>query len=186
MRSRVLIVAIVSLTVAASPASAADTCWRPPVAGVVVDPFREPTCPWCPGNRGLEYSTATAAPVVAVETGRVTFAGSIAGVTYVVVRHRDGRRVTYGGLTERRHAEGDLVLRGQLVGATGPTFHFGVRLGDRYVDPAPLIGKWVGRARLVPTDGSASPPAPAPVLRCSSATPVPTSVRGGAFLASRR
>ena len=40
-----------------SPATAADAapCWFPPVTGTVTDPYREPPCPWCAGNRGLDY-----------------------------------------------------------------------------------------------------------------------------------
>ena len=39
-----------------SPRRRAPSCLlAPPVAAPVVDPFREPPCAWCPGNRGIEY-----------------------------------------------------------------------------------------------------------------------------------
>jgi murein DD-endopeptidase MepM/ murein hydrolase activator NlpD len=165
----VLVANLVALALLSTEVHAA--CWVPPVVAPVADPFRPPACPWCPGNRGIEYRTRAGQLVRAVETGRVTYAGSVAGIIYVVVAHRDGRRVTYGGLAGRRHARGEVVLRGQVVGTTTDTFHFGVRAGERYADPAPWIGRYVGRPRLVPTDGSAAAPAPPPRLRCrASAT----------------
>jgi murein DD-endopeptidase MepM/ murein hydrolase activator NlpD len=105
--------------------------------------------------------------VRAVATGRVSFAGSVAGTVYVVVRHRDGRRATYANVVSASFAAGDLVVRGQTVGRAAGRFHFGVRVGERYVDPAPMLGRWVHRARLVPSDGGRGNAPPAPRLRCS-------------------
>ena len=166
--------------VAAVPSHAAvAACWSPPVAAPVSDPYREPACRWCPGNRGIEYDTRPGQSVVAVETGRVTFAGQVAGTTYVVIEHRDGRRVTYGRLRAHAHDRGDLVRRGQVVGTAGESFHFGVRVGERYIDPDASIGRLVGRPRLVPADGSPAP-ATAPVLRCEgTANASTTGANGG-------
>lgn len=146
----------------------AATCWAPPVAAPVTDPFRLPPCRWCAGNRGIEYATTPGEPVRAVESGRVSFAGTVAGSRYVVVEHRDGRRATYGRLLVGHTDAGELVLRGQIVGRAGATFHFGLRDGDRYVDPGPSIGELVGRPRLVPADGGPAAPPPAPRLRCAA------------------
>lgn len=180
---RTIVVVAVVLVLAWLPAgSAVASCWSPPVTAPVSDPFREPPCRWCAGNRGLEYATRRGQVVTAVGTGRVTFAGSVAGVTHVVVQHRDGRRITYGRLLRRHHDEGDLVLRGQVVGVADEAFHLGVREGDRYVDPEPLLGRWTGRPRLIPVDGAAATPAPPPVLRCG----VPASVAHGAIGATPR
>ena len=143
-------------------------CWTPPVTARVTDPFREPGCAWCAGNRGIEYGTVAGERVSAVATGRVTYAGTIAGRTYVVVRVADGRRVTYGNLASESFDVGDLVIRGQLVGRAAGRFHLGVRVGDRYVDPAPMIGRLVHRPRLVPEDGSPANPGRPPRLRCGS------------------
>lgn len=170
VRNATVIGIVVALVLAWVPGGEAlASCWPPPVTAPVSDPFREPSCRWCPGNRGLEFATRRGQVVTAVGTGRVTFAGAVAGVTHVVVEHRDGRRVTYARLVRRSHDEGDLVLRGQVVGFADEAFHLGVREGDRYVDPAPLIGRWVGRPRLIPVDAVAAPPAPPPVLRCGVA-----------------
>lgn len=159
--------AIVVSTLVADPALAAP-CWRPPVDAPVVDPFREPACRWCPGNRGIEYGTRPGAPVRAVAAGTVDFAGVVAGTGYVVIRHGDGRRATYGGLADRRVSRGDVVVAGTVVGKAAGPVHFGLRDGEVYVDPAPLLGRLVGRPRLVPVDGRRANLAPPPRLRCST------------------
>ena len=181
------VVAVATCLVAAlvpAAALAADPSWPPPVVAPVVDPFREPACPWCPGNRGIEYGTAPGVVVRAVAAGTVTYAGVVAGVRYVVVEHAGALRATYGNLATALVGAGDRVVRGSPVGTTAGPFHFGVRRGERYVDPEPLIGVWRGVVRLVPADGSAAPPAPPPQLVCGAAgapgatTPGTTRSRG--------
>jgi murein DD-endopeptidase MepM/ murein hydrolase activator NlpD len=171
----VLVVMSTSVPIGVADAGA---CWPPPVDAPITDLFRPPTCTWCPGNRGIEYGTSRGAPVRAVATGRVSYAGSIAGTVYVVIRHGDGRRVTYGNLLGESFDVGDLVVRGQIIGRAGGRLHLGVRDGERYVDPARFIGRLVSRARLVPVDGSRPNPAPPPRLSCAagagSANPVVT------------
>jgi murein DD-endopeptidase MepM/ murein hydrolase activator NlpD len=162
----------VMMTLSALPLSlvagtvAADACWLPPVDAPVVDPFRPPSCAWCAGNRGLEYGTSGGTIVRAVAAGEVTFSGTVAGVRYVVVRHADGRRATYGGLATSPVHTGDVVAARSVVGTTDGHLHFGLREGDLYLDPAPLLGRLVGRPRLVPVDGTAARAGPPPRLRC--------------------
>ena len=150
----------------------ASTCWRPPVSAPVSDPFREPLCRWCPGNRGIEYAASAGDRITAVAAGEVTFSGTVAGRTYVVVRHPDGKRATYGNLADRLYAQGDVIATGALVGHAAGAFHFGLRDGAHYVDPAPFIGRLAGVVRLVPADGSAAAPAGPPRLVCSAAASV--------------
>jgi len=164
---RALTVVVVISAIAPAQVARARPCWEPPVDAAITDPFREPSCPWCPGNRGIEYGTRSGERVRAVATGRVSFAGNVAGTVYVVVRHGDGRRVTYANVASSSFSAGDLVVRGQTVGRTAGRFHLGVRVGERYVDPAPLLGSWVHRARLVPNDGGRGNAPSAPRLRCS-------------------
>jgi len=142
------------------------SCLLPPVIAPISDPFREPACQWCPGNRGLEYAVPAGTPVRAAAAGTVTFSGPVAGTFYVVVQHADGMRATYGQLTGSHLAAGDVVVAGAIVGTSAGGLHFGLRVGDRYVDPALFIGRVVERVRLVPTDGSAPRPAPPPRLEC--------------------
>jgi murein DD-endopeptidase MepM/ murein hydrolase activator NlpD len=143
-----------------------SSCLLPPVTAPIADPFREPACPWCPGNRGLTYDIPAGTPVRAAAAGTVTFAGPVAGTFYVVVEHGDGLRATYGELAGSHLAPGDAVVTGATVGLSAGGLHFGVRRGDRYIDPAPSLGRLVERARLVPTDGTPARPAPPPRLQC--------------------
>jgi murein DD-endopeptidase MepM/ murein hydrolase activator NlpD len=146
------------------------SCLLPPVTAPVADPFREPACQWCPGNRGIEYAAPAGTPVRAAAAGTVTFSGSVAGTFYVVVRHADGIRATYGELSGSHLAAGDVVVAGAILGTSAGGLHFGLRVGERYVDPALFLGRIVERVRLVPTDGSAPRPAPPPRLECPATT----------------
>src|SRR5262245_7933401 len=155
------------------------SCLVPPVIAPVADPFREPACQWCPGNRGIEYAVPAGTPIRAAAAGTVTFSGPVAGTVYVVVRHADGIRATYGQLSGSHLAAGDVVVAGAIVGPSAGGLHFGLRVGERYVDPALFLGRIVERVRLVPTDGSAPRPAPPPRLEC------PATMGGTASLAVR-
>jgi len=165
---RVGVVAVILAAGVITPNAAAAQCWLPPVNGIVVDPFRQPPCRWCPGNRGIEYRVGSGATVRAVAAGEVVYSGSVAGVGYVVVRHRDGRRATYGRLEERLVRRGDAVISRSVVGRAIGTFHFGLRDGDRYLDPAPFLGELVGLTRLVPVDRSSPRPAGKARVVCGS------------------
>jgi murein DD-endopeptidase MepM/ murein hydrolase activator NlpD len=145
------------------------SCLLPPVVAPVADPFREPACQWCPGNRGIEYTVSAGTLVRAAAAGVVTFSGPVAGTFYVVVQHADGVRATYGQLAGSHLGAGDVVVAGAIVGSSGDGLHFGLRVGDRYLDPALFIGRLVERVRLVPTDGSAPRSAPPPRLECPAA-----------------
>ncbi len=171
VRRTVAVIAPLVLAGAAllAPATVGADCWRPPVDGVVVDPFREPPCRWCAGNRGLEWVAADGAAVRAAAAGVVSFAGTVAGTSYVVVRLANGWLVTYGRLATRQVGAGDPVVTGGVLGTTGGRLFFGLRVEGRYVDPAPYLGELVGRPRLVPVDGRAARPAPPPRLACATA-----------------
>ncbi|TFH19960.1 MAG: M23 family metallopeptidase [Acidimicrobiales bacterium] len=148
----------------------AAPCWSPPVAGVVVDPFRAPACTWCAGNRGIEYRVESRSVVSAAGTGTVAFVGEVAGIRYVVVELPGGWRHTYGRLASAAVEVGDVVVAGTEIARTTTEFLFGLRIGDEYADPAPHIGRVVGRARLIPIDGSAARPAPPARVRCRVAS----------------
>jgi murein DD-endopeptidase MepM/ murein hydrolase activator NlpD len=145
---------------------AAEPCWIAPVIGTVSDPFREPACPWCPGNRGIEYEVANDSVVRAVAAGTVTYSGQIAGERYLVVELASGWRLTYGRIASTTLSSGDAVVTGSVVARTSTVFFFGLRVGDEYRDPAPYLGVEVGRRRLIPTDGRAPRPAPPTAVRC--------------------
>ena len=144
------------------------SCYQPPITAPVIDPFRAPACSYCPGNRGLEYQPAAGSQVIAAAAGTVAFSGVVAGVRYLVVAQVDGRTATYGRLAAALPPVGAGVEPGQIVGRTTNRFFFGLRQGDRYVDPAPFIGVLRYRPRLIPNDGSAPRRPPPPTLRCAA------------------
>lgn len=160
-----LVAALASVT---APAVLPGACLRPPVLAPVVDPFRDP-CQYCPGNRGLTYAVAAGTAVRAMAAGRVTFSGVVAGNRYVVVEHADGLRATYGDLARTGLSEGDAVGAGAVVGHSSERLHVGLRRGETYLDPAPLIGRLEVRPSLVPTDGTRRRLPPPPRLVCGAA-----------------
>ena len=145
-----------------------STCYQQPVHAPVVDPFRAPACAFCSGNRGLEYQPNAGSPVFAAAAGVVTFSGVVAGVRYLVVVQTDGRSATYGRLAVARVTLGATVRSGEAIATTTERFYFGLRQGDRYVDPSPFLGVARYRPRLVPVDGSAPRPPPPPTMRCAA------------------
>lgn len=143
-------------------------CWPPPLDAPVIDPFRLPACTWCPGNRGIEYGPTPGQSVRAVEPGTVTFVGTVASTRYVVIEHRDGLRATYGRMASSSVRRGEEVDAGDMLGTTSDRFYFGLRDGDRPVDPTPRLGERIFPTRLVPIDGSAPRAAGRGRLRCGT------------------
>ncbi|MBS1836293.1 MAG: M23 family metallopeptidase [Actinobacteria bacterium] len=123
----------------ADPGRAGALRYRPPVDAPVIDPFRAPTSPYGPGNRGIEYATAADTPARSIGEGTVTFAGRVAGRGVVTVAHPDGLRSSLTGLGTVVVAVGDLVEGGTVLGLTTTVVHLGVRRGDEYLDPATLF-----------------------------------------------
>lgn len=163
---RLIVGVLLTVIVSTARTAQAAPCWFPPVAGTITDPYREPPCTWCAGNRGLDYRVGDDAVVRAAASGRVVFVGTVVDVRYVVVRLAGGWRHTYGQLTATPLRTGQVVVAHSVVGRASGTFFFGLRIGHDYADPAPFIGALRGRPRLVPVDGTAARPAPPALPRC--------------------
>lgn len=142
---------VLAAPVAADP-SPGTVAYRPPVPGPVIDPYRPPTTPYGPGNRGIDYATRPGETVGAAADGEVTFAGAVGGALHVVVLHADGIRTSLSFLAAVLVRRGQSVTAGQAVGLAGASLHFGARRGEAYLDPASLLGGATtgGRAFLVP------------------------------------
>ncbi len=153
--ARVVAVAVLAVLVAlASPAPAvasappAPTTWTMPVDGSVDRPFVEPAGPYGAGHRGVDVAAAPGSRVRAAGPGVVTFAGPVAGTLHVVVLHDGGLRTSYSFLADVSVRAGASVARGDVVGTSGGAdagdhaagvVHFGLRRGDRYLDPMLLF-----------------------------------------------
>lgn len=148
----------------------APPCLVAPVTGPVVEEFVAPACPFCAGHRGIEYATAPGDEVASASSGTVAFAGTVAGVRWVVVDDLPGRKVSYGSLRTFRVVAGQRIEAGETLGTAGERLYLGVRQGEEPVDPTPLLAstRSFSRARLVPTDGSPGRPAPALGTTCAT------------------
>ena len=148
--TRVVLVATVAFvagSVVDGPVAAQAAEWIPPVDGVVVRTFVAPIAEYAAGHRGVDFAAAAGTPVRASNDGTVSFAGDVAGALHVVVAHEGGIRTSYSFLSSADVRAGQPVHRGQILGRAGGTgdghgasvLHFGVRIGDRYVDPMLLF-----------------------------------------------
>lgn len=132
----------------APPPTAAQPPAVAPVGGRVRRPFAAPATPYGPGHRGVDLGAAPGEVVRAALPGTVTFAGEVAGRSWVTIAHGDGLRTTYGGLRPAVTAGLRVGLGDPLGRATGGTLDWGARRDRTYVDPLGLLG--TGRVRLVP------------------------------------
>ncbi len=131
------------------PAGSEGCRWRWPADAPIVDPFRPPSHPYGPGNRGVELGATPGQSVVAVADGTVTFAGPVAGGRWIVVEHPNGLRSTLGPLESVAVVVGQRVDAGAVLGRSGSGLHLTARSGDRYLDPQPLLEGRCGHPRLV-------------------------------------
>jgi murein DD-endopeptidase MepM/ murein hydrolase activator NlpD len=145
-----LLVLFVSLgcLLAVAPAPAAGfPIWLRPVPGRVARPFQAPVTRYGAGHLGVDLAAAPGAPVRAAGAGTVAFAGLVAGSRHVVVRHAGGLRTSYSFLASITVRVSEVVGRGVVLGTTGGrgehhegrVLHFGLRVGDTYVDPMQLF-----------------------------------------------
>jgi len=138
------------------------------VPGPVVRPFIPPRTRYGPGHLGADLAAIPGSPVRAAGEGTVEFAGSVAGVRYVVVRHAGGVRTSYGFLRSVAVRRGQVVGQGAVVGTAGGTgenhdgrvVYIGLRMGGTYVDPMQLFAPvdLSERVRLAPVVADASGP----------------------------
>jgi murein DD-endopeptidase MepM/ murein hydrolase activator NlpD len=122
----------------------------------ISDPFRQPSCDRCAGNRGIEYLMQPGTPIIAGASGVVSFSGVVANKKYLVIKTAAGRRLTYGSILTSDLRIGNSVVVGQIIGTTSNMLYFGLRestaLGYIYVDPAKYLNQnnqFLSRALLV-------------------------------------
>ncbi|GAA1204117.1 M23 family metallopeptidase [Prauserella alba] len=126
----------------------------------VVRPFDPPDSEYGPGHRGVDLAAEPGQPVSAAAAGRVVYAGDLAGRGVVSIEHRGGLRTTYEPLSVRV-AEGDRVEAGRRIGTVArghdgcrraACLHWGLRRGERYLDPLTVVPV-AGPLRLKPWPG---------------------------------
>ena len=141
------LVFLMGTVVSASPAHASPRgVWpiRPPV---LVAGFAPPAIRWQAGHRGIDLAATSGEPVSAAADGVVSFAAVLAGRGVVVVDH-GALRTTYEPVRASVRV-GTYVRAGQVIGVIdtgsghcgdGHCLHWGLRRGDRYLDPRILLG----------------------------------------------
>ncbi len=127
---------------------------------LVLTAFTPPANRYGAGHRGVDLAGALGSAVVAAGSGRVVFAGNLAGRGVVSIEHAGGLRTTYEPVTATV-STGATVTAGQQIGLLEPghagcapasCLHWGARLPDRvYLDPMSLLAPW--RVRLLPWGG---------------------------------
>lgn len=140
-RLRILVVvllAVVLVSVGPAPDAAAFGSVRP-VPGPVVRGFDPPEQRWNAGHRGVDLAAAVGSPVRAAADGRVSVAQVIAGRGVVTIVHGD-LRTTYEPVRAsvrvgQRVRAGDVVGTLQAGHCAAGCLHFGLKLGERYLDP---------------------------------------------------
>ncbi|MEX1043935.1 MAG: M23 family metallopeptidase [Acidimicrobiia bacterium] len=120
--------------------------------GPVTQPFA-PDGPYA-GHWGVDVAVDHGAIVESPLAGVVSFAGSVAGVRTVTVRHGTFR-VSLSYLSSIDAVPGQAVRRGDPVGRAGaphgiPGIHIGVRRGGVYIDPVAVSCRSGGTLRLLP------------------------------------
>jgi len=95
-------------------------------------------------HRAIDVASPMGSPVVASDTGTVTFAGwNNYGYGYlIVVNHGNGYETFYAHLNSVNVVPGQIVYQGNVIGATGnsgnssgPHIHFEVRINANQDDP---------------------------------------------------
>ncbi len=102
---------------------------------------------------GVDVAAPPGAPVRAAAAGTVSLAHGdlyFSGKT-VIIDHGLGVSTLYIHMQDLRVATGDRVAQGQVIGtigstgrSTGPHLHWGLNLGQEYLDPATVVGPMPG------------------------------------------
>jgi murein DD-endopeptidase MepM/ murein hydrolase activator NlpD len=121
-----------------------------PVIGPITSPFGWRQNPFGGGpefHQGLDIAAPTGTTVTAAAGGTVIMAQWYGGYgNYILIDHGGGYSTGYGHLSAIYVSTGQVVQRGQAIGAvgstgqsTGPHLHFEIRIAGKPVDPAPRL-----------------------------------------------
>jgi murein DD-endopeptidase MepM/ murein hydrolase activator NlpD len=130
------------------PTGGGEFLW--PAAGPLTSPFGYRVHPIFGDTRlhsGIDIGASYGAPVVAADSGSVSYVGAMSGYgNVIIIDHGGGIATTYNHLSGYYVSSGSGVSRGQRIGAvgctgycTGPHLHFEVRINGRPVDPMPYL-----------------------------------------------
>jgi len=100
-------------------------------------------------HHGTDFGAKKGTPLLAVNSGRVSFSGWMRGYGNVVkIKHPGGYESLYAHQSKRRVRVGQKVTKGQVIGyvgstgrSTGPHLHFGLKKHGRWIDPMRVLRK---------------------------------------------
>ena len=110
-----------------------------PVQGEVVTQFGsvvDPKYGTVTKSTGVDIVTRSGSPVLAVDSGKVSFADIFIGYgRMVILDHGNRCHSIYSRLSDVKVKVGASVAKGSSVGVSGDTLHFEFRVGGKPVDP---------------------------------------------------
>ena len=106
---------------------------------------------------GTDFRAKRGTPLLAVNDGRVTYAGYMSGYGKVVkIRHAGGYESLYAHQSRTRAKSGQRVTKGQIIGysgnsgrSTGPHLHFGMTKHGRWLNPMTVLSKRSGPTSIL-------------------------------------
>ena len=135
--------------------------WEFPLSPVpaIARGFDPPKHDWLPGHRGVDLRAHTGQPVLAPESGTISYVSELAGRGVVVIKHGQ-LRSTYEPVTSQltigEHVKrGDKIGRVECgtshccVGTQAKCLHWGLLRGTQYLNP---LGKVDLHIRLLPIE----------------------------------
>jgi len=100
-------------------------------------------------HHGTDFGARRGTPLLAVNSGKVIFAGRMGGYGKVVkIKHNGGYVSLYAHQSRIRVKRGQRVKKGQIIGyvgstgrSTGPHLHFGLTKNGRWINPMKVLRK---------------------------------------------
>jgi murein DD-endopeptidase MepM/ murein hydrolase activator NlpD len=100
-------------------------------------------------HHGTDFGARRGTPLLAVNSGKVSFAGRMGGYGKVVkIKHGGGYESLYAHQSRIRVKKGQKVKKGQIIGyvgntgrSTGPHLHFGLMKHGRWINPMSVLRK---------------------------------------------
>jgi len=110
-----------------------------PVQGQVVRGFGnivDPKYKTVTKSSGIDIETKSGSPVLAVDSGKVSFADIFMGYgRMIILDHGKRSHSIYSRLSDLKVKVGATVAKGATIALSGDTLHFEFRVGGRSVDP---------------------------------------------------
>ncbi len=100
-------------------------------------------------HHGTDFGARRGTPLLAVNSGKVSFSGRMNGYGKVVkIKHPGGYESLYAHQSRIRVKRGQRVKKGQIIGyvgstgrSTGPHLHFGMKKNGRWINPMRVLRK---------------------------------------------